>query len=58
MNFTESLTELLRPELFPKLPKQLLGLLNLLCHSAANRDSYETLRASSKQTPSSRDEKE
>lgn len=35
MNFTESLTEPLRAELFPKLPKQLLALLNLLCHSAA-----------------------
>lgn len=35
MNFTESLTELLRPELFPKLPKQLLGLLNIPCHSVA-----------------------
>lgn len=34
ITFTESLTELLREELFPKVTQQLLGLLNILCNLA------------------------
>lgn len=44
MNFTESLTELLRPELFPKLPKLLLGLLSVLCHSAGTVTAMKTIQ--------------
>lgn len=57
MNFTKSLTEPLKLELFQKLPKQFLHLLNLSFGS--NRDSYEKFKALlNKHTPLSCDETE